>query len=140
MNVFDHLHPMLVHFPIACFIGACVFQTGYFVFKKESLRYSALWVYSLAVCVTPFAVLTGLAEADKHHLNHPVVNAHKNFAFFVLAVSLLSVPLLWQLYKKSGRMLNYVFAFFMVLIVAGIMLTAYNGGRLVYEYGIGIEQ
>ncbi len=140
MNAFDHLHPMLVHFPIAFFTGAFILQAGYFIFRKESMRQAALWVYILAVCFTPLTAWTGLTEEWKHRINHPVLTIHKNSAFFVLAVSFASIPVLWMLQKKSRRTFDYTLMFFIVLLVAGTMLTAYNGGRLVYEYGVGVEQ
>ncbi len=140
MNAFDHLHPILVHFPIAFFTGAFFLQAGYLIFRKESMRQAAFWFYGLAVCFTPLTLWTGLTEEWKHHLSHPVLTMHKNFAFFVLGVSFVSIPVLWVFHKKYKRTFDYVLMFFMVLLVAGTLVTAYNGGRLVYEYGVGVEQ
>ena len=134
-----NIHPMLVHFPIAFFISAFVFEAGYCVFKKAPLHHAALSVYGFAVCMTPLVVWSGLAQADQHHLNHPVLTAHKNFALFVLLASLISVPVLWGLHKRFKRMFQFAFLIFTVVFVVGIVFTAYNGGRLVYEYGIGVE-
>ena len=135
-----NLHPIVVHFPIALFISAFIFKIGHCIFKKEWVQHTALSVYGFAVCMTPIVVWTGLAQADQHHLNHPVLTAHKNFALFVLGMSWISVPVLWGLHKKSKHIFKYAFLIFTIVAVVGVVLTAYNGGRLVYEYGIGVEQ
>lgn len=140
MRLLEHLHPMVVHFPIALLISAFIFETGYHLFKRESLHQTAIYIYGLAVCVTPFVVWTGLLEAERNHLNHPVLTLHRNFALVVCWMSLISVPGLWWIHKRSTKIFKLVFLILLAVLSACVVVTAFNGGRLVYEYGIGVEQ
>ncbi len=135
------LHPMVVHFPIAFFIGALVLEILSCVFKKENLHQSAFHVASLAVIAVVLAVLTGLPEADEWGLTqHPVFNLHKTFALTTLAVAVSIFPVIWLMRRKKISSYRGIFILFLALIVMGISVAAYNGGRLVYEYSIGVEE
>ena len=135
-----HLHPMLVHFPIALFVSALVFELLYLLLKKEFLHQAALTVYVLAVCLAPLAVLTGLREADELHLKHPVLDIHRRFALSALWISLASLPVFWLAHRKSKKLFNALFFGTLLAVVACVCVAAYNGGRLVYEYGVGVEK
>ncbi len=133
------LHPKLIHFPIALFLSAMGLEVLSLVFKKESLHRTALHIYILATLTTPLAVLTGLQDANHIHLNHPILTIHKNFAFLTMWGSFTSLPILW-LVRKNARILRIVFLVFILVIAAFVTITGHNGGRMVYEYGVGVEE
>ena len=133
------LHPMLVHFPIALFVSSLGLEIFSFIFKKDSLHRSALYLYILAALLSPLVVLTGLAEAEEMHLKHRVLDLHKFFALLTMSSSLISLPILWFVHKQNERSARFLFIFFAVMIVIFVTLAAYNGGRMVYEYGIGVK-
>ena len=128
---------MLVHFPIALFVSALVFEILGLIFKKKSFQKTALHIYIFAALFSPLVVLSGLQEADRLNLHHPILSWHKNFAFVSAGAGIFSLLVLSVLQKKSPSHFRIFFLIFLILIVVSILLTAYNGGRLVYEYGIG---
>ena len=65
------IHPKVIHFPIALFIGAMGVEALSLIFKKDNLHRTALHMYILATVMTPFVVLTGLQEAEHLHLWAP---------------------------------------------------------------------
>ena len=135
-----HLHPMIVHFPIALFVCALIFEILSLAFKKESFHHTAINLFVFAVLAAPFGVLTGLEEAEEHHLvSHPVLNLHKVFAFSTMIFSALSLLFLWFLKKKNSLSFRPIFLVCLIVTVSFVSIAAYNGGRLVYDYGIGIE-
>ena len=134
------LHPKVIHFPIALFIGAMGMEALSLILKKDSLHRTALHMYIFATVITPFVVLTGLQEADHLHLHHPVLTIHKNFALLTMWGSLVSLPILWLAKKKGEKVLKIVFIVFLLMLAAFVSVTGYNGGRMVYEYGVGMEQ
>src|SRR3989338_3466041 len=86
-----HLHPMVVHFPVALFLSALLFEIISVFSRKETLHQTAVSIYTLAVAAVPFAVITGLWEAEEWNLtNHKVFLQHRNFAFLTLGISLIS--------------------------------------------------
>ena len=134
------LHPKVIHFPIALFIGAMGMEVLNLIFKKDNLHRTAFHMYILATVITPFVVLTGLQEAEHLHLGHPILTIHRNFALLTMWVSLVSLPILWLAKKKSEKILRIVFIFFLLMLVGFVSITGHNGGRMVYEYGVGVDQ
>jgi len=134
-----HLHPMLVHFPIALFPSALILYVFGIVLKKENFRQAALYVYILGTLLTPLAVVTGLEEAQEYGLKHPVFYAHRFFAFWVLGLSWVSLPILCFIQRKKNSWFKAVFLALLIFLTGFVMVAGYHGGRLVYEFAIGIE-
>ena len=134
------VHPKVIHFPIALFIGAMGMEVLSLIFKKDNLHRTAFHMYILATVITPFVVLTGLQEAEHLHLSHPILTIHRNFALLTMWGSLVSLPILWLAKKKGEKVLKIVFIVFLLMLAAFVSVTGYNGGRMVYEYGVGMEQ
>ena len=108
--------------------------------KKESLHRSAVHMYILAALVSPVVVLTGLQDAEHIHLNHPILTTHRNFALLTMGGSLISLPVLWFVKEKNFKTFRILFLIFTIIIVTFVTIAAYNGGRMVYEYGVGMEE
>jgi len=132
-------HPKIVHFPVALFFSALIFDLLSFVFKKSYLHQTAICTYILAVFTAPLAVLTGGWEKDALHLRHPILERHEFFATITMWFSLVSLPIVWFIQKKYSQYFRPIF--FVCLIAASIFVTlaAHQGGRMVYEYGVGIR-
>jgi len=133
------LHPAIVHFPIALFVSALGFEIAGIIFKRETLNRTAVYLYIVATLIAPLAVWTGWAEAKEHNLHHPVLDIHRTFAFIVMWLSLGSLPGLWAISRCSVKNFRLIFFACLLVVVSSVAITAYNGGRMVYEYGIGIE-
>jgi len=48
-----HLHPALVHFPIALFLSAFIFELLSLIFKNENLKKTAFQFFFISDCVYP---------------------------------------------------------------------------------------
>lgn len=133
------IHPALVHLPIGLFVGAWVLDLAGRIFKKGSLSTAAVAVFALAaVCVLPAAV-TGLLEQNRLHLNHPLVNSHRNFGLALWAVSWIFLGLMARLPHDPSK-LRLVFGL-ACWVCAGLAVYAgYLGGEMVYGYGIGTSK
>jgi uncharacterized membrane protein len=133
------LHPKLVHFPIALFTIAFVFELLSRCFKKAPLSEAALLINCFAAVLTPAVVYSGLAEQARLHLHHPVLTHHKNFAFLTMWISLASLPILWGLHRTSEKIFrNFFFIVSLVLFIT-VTWTSFYGGKMVYEYSVGIR-
>src|SRR3989338_7505196 len=97
-----HLHPMVVHFPIALFISAAGLEVFAAVLKKEKLHSAAWFNFILAVLGSVVAVVTGWFEAEHLHLiNHPVFNTHRLFGFLTAGLGVAALALLGPLKRRS---------------------------------------
>lgn len=134
------LHPRLVHFPIALVISAMGIEASGLLLKKDSWCKAAWLMFVAAVISMPMVILSGLYEANRLHLHHPVLNEHRTYAFLGGGVSLAGMLFLWFIRARKNTIFPMVF--FAVLVVSSVLLTlaAYEGGRMVYEYGVGTNQ
>ena len=60
--MFLELHPLVIHFPIALFSSAVLFDCIAIVFKKNELLMTSWWVMLLALLSSVFAIITGLID------------------------------------------------------------------------------
>ncbi len=134
------LHPKLVHFPIAFFMGALGLEIISLIFKKENLHRTAVALFVMATLVTPLVVWSGLEEAEHLNLHHPVLDTHKRFALLTMLGSFAAVPVLWVTYKRNKTAFRIVFLIFMLIFATFVTIAGHNGGRMVYEYGVGVDQ
>ena len=135
-----HLHPMVVHFPIALFVTALGFDLLSLLFKKPHWHQTAVHIYILATLSTPLVLRTGLEEAHRVHLNHPILDQHRQYAFWTMWTSLASLPVLYLLKEKGMRFYRIAFLVCCLGVVSLVSLTADRGGILVYEYAVGVEE
>ena len=97
-------------------------------------------MFVLAAIFIPWVILSGLFEANRLNLHHPVLNAHKTFAFWTQGVFLAGLPLLWFVRLRNAKAFQRLFLAVLMLVSSLITLTAYEGGRMVYDYGVGVSQ
>lgn len=140
LDFLQPIHPKVVHFPIALFMTALGLDLASLIFKRESLHKTALHIYVIAALITPLVVRTGLWEEERLHLNHPILDKHRQFALWTLWASLTSLPVLWLIKQKSQKFFRIVFIISLIVIAGLVTVAGHNGGRMVYEYGVSVEK
>lgn len=134
--MFEHLHPKLVHFPIALVITAMILDVMGSIVKKDALYHAARYVFSLAAFFSILSLFTGLAEADRLHLNHPVLFAHRSYAFVLTVFSVIFSVALFFIPERYKRP---IFTIMLLICTVLVVATGHYGGQMVYGYGIGID-
>ena len=134
-----HLHPMLIHFPIALFFSSLIFETISLIVRKDQYHHTAFSLFVFAIICTPVALVTGFREAQELHLKHHVLDIHQAFAYATFISSVWGLSILWYVRKKSQQAFRKLFFIFLLIIAACVSVTAYNGGRMVYEYAVGVD-
>lgn len=134
-----HLHPMLVHFPIALFTGAVLMEVLAFISRKDQFHQTAVHMYLWAVIMTPLVVQTGLWEEGHLKIKHKILEIHETFALAAMWGSLIFLPFLYFVHKRNGGRRNVLFLICFLAVAGLVAVAAYNGGRMVYEYGVGVE-
>ncbi|MEA4852427.1 MAG: DUF2231 domain-containing protein [Paludibacter sp.] len=134
----SHLHPMLVHFPIALIAIGFLAEFAFLLFKKEicltKMGYYLLVVGTLAACVT---WLSGdLFTSDMEGAAGQMRETHELLATMTVVISLLTVALrTYMLVKKQEPKAVKGLAFvFYALAAISVSATGFFGGTLVYNY------
>jgi uncharacterized membrane protein len=132
----QHLHPMVVHFPIAIIlVGFLADLLSLFIKKEKCLSTMGLYLELLGVLAALVAFgtgrfLTGTAIEDAGHTGE----IHKLFATLTLITIVLAgfFRLLIVYQKKEGTWLKYVAMGIFFLAVAFVSVTGFFGGLIVY--------
>lgn len=132
-----HIHPIMVHFPIALFISALGLEVLSIIFKKEKLHQTAWINYILGVVAAIAAILSALLENQT--IKHPVFYTHRVLGYWTLIVSFTAFLVLFLIRRKSIRLFRISFVVLLIITAVLVTITGYYGGRLVYEYGVGVE-
>ena len=138
INFLIPLHPKLVHFPIALFMTALIFEVLSRLLKRDALYQAAVIVYCFGALLTPVIVYTGLWEQMRIHLNHPVLTQHKSLGLLTMWISWVSLLILWILNRRQPKLFRTAFFVFLMFVNVTTILTAHYGGKMVYEYAVGV--
>jgi uncharacterized membrane protein len=139
-SMFDtaHLHPMLVHFPIALVMAGFAADTAAVFFKKEVCLSKA--GFYLLMAGTLAAVVTWLSGAlftsEMDGAAGTIRETHELFASVttLLLVVTLICRVVIQIKKIENKSLTWlVFALYGVSALS-VAITGFYGGTLVYNY------
>lgn len=134
-----YFHPLIVHFPVALFITALGMEALSRILKKEALHQAACYNYLLGILGSIAAVLA--AWWDGQVLEHQVFYTHKTLAYWTVGLALACAVILFLVKRrKSKKVFRIIFFIFLLLTAVLVSITGYYGGRLVYEYGVGVEE
>jgi len=140
----SHLHPMIVHFPIALLIVGFLAEVIGLVLKKEFFTTAAFYLLVLGTLGVVAAFITGDIAGDGVSETGQLKNAletHEHAAqltlWLMVGAAVVRIALVWM--KKFSGVLKYA-AF--VLFLAGVLSvarTGYYGGELVYKHAAGVQ-
>jgi len=138
----SRLHAALNDLPPALLPVSVLFDLLGAVLKRASLKAAGFWTLLAGVLGTGAAIVTGLLaeEATPHGAEaHAIMETHETLAFIVLG--LFGILALWRLVRRGvwSEKEQPVALTAGVIGVALIVVTAMFGGRLVFEYGVGIQ-
>ncbi|MBI3803539.1 MAG: DUF2231 domain-containing protein [Nitrospirae bacterium] len=143
-----NIHPLLIHFPIAFFVGALAMEV-LAVLRDEKFHFAATWMLYLGTLSALIALPTGFIAANivaatdpRGHdaPGHDFIHIHRNWMVASTAVGiLLTGYLLWINKKKNWVSHRWRLLLGLAVLSALVALGADRGGRLVFESGTGIN-
>ena len=134
----SHLHPMLVHFPIALVVVGFMAELAALYFKKEVyLSTMGFYLLILGTLSALTAVLTGvLFTSEMTGAAGQVQETHEMFAWITLgtlgATSLLRIFL--QTKMKENKMVKQLSFVLYAIAFISVSITGFYGGTLVFNY------
>ncbi len=145
------LHPAVVHFPIALVLTAALVEAGCLVFRRFLwLDRAAAFLMTLGGIGAGVAYLTGEraaeAAAPVTGVAQGVLADHEDLAMLTLIASGVAIALrLFVSYLGRDDLEVHLGIFRLAALVlvfaaaALIVLTAFHGGQLVFDHGIGVS-
>ena len=141
-----NLHPLIVHFPVALLMAAFVVDLCALVLPRAPWAdATSAFLYPAGALSALGAYLTGRQAAATvlmPGMAHATLNAHWNWAlattlYFALValvrVALMTLPVRPTLWSRAALTAASI------LGVVLLFYTAEQGGRLVYEHGVGVR-
>ncbi|HUX53428.1 MAG TPA: DUF2231 domain-containing protein [Williamwhitmania sp.] len=138
----SHLHPMLVHFPIALIIAGFALEVFHLIIKKEQcLSRAGFYLLILGTLGAIVAYLAGeFFTNDLAGAAGGIQETHELFASITLGTVILTllVRLYLMIKKKEETSLRWVYFALYALSAIFVGITGFYGGTLVFSYMIGI--
>ncbi len=134
----SHLHPMLVHFPIALVVIGFIAELIYLFVKKEiCLTKTGYYLLIIGTLAALAAWLSGeLFTSDMQGVAEQVRETHETFAIITLILLLItaSIRTFIVIKKVDNKTLTGIAFILYALAALSVSLTGFFGGNLVYTY------
>lgn len=144
----SNIHPLIVHFPIALFIVAVLFDLIGLVGRQRWARQAGMVLMVLAALGAMAALATGLATEESVEdllgaAGRQALEAHEDIAkptaYVLLAVAVLRLALSTRPFRRVKGLAWSAYLVAAVIGLGMLTLTAYRGGELVYVHGGGVQ-
>jgi uncharacterized membrane protein len=134
----SHLHPMIVHFPIALVMVGFLFEICTLIFKKEVwLPKASYWLLLLGTLAGIFAYVSGeLFTSDFSGTAAIVKRTHETLAAITLVTLIINSILKIYINRKHLEHTGLRWVSFALYLLSAICvgITGFYGGNLVYNY------
>ncbi len=131
----DEIHPLLIHFPIALFGLAVLFDWLALWQKDGRFEFAGFWTLLFAVTAAIFAIITGfIADRLEGHMAEywKVFETHGSMQILSSLIFLLALAWRWRQKgllprDKTGRIIYFVLG---LIALAGLYYGSHLGARL----------
>lgn len=147
----EHIHPMLVHFPIVFFLTLAVVDTiatlrGAPVTGRSGLGHASTGLAVLAALFAVASFLFGdmaLEFAESNGFSSEVAEMHEHLGMAsAAAFAVWAVVRLIAWWRNASWRGSRAFGLVLVELAGAVLVvaTAYYGGQLVYGLGVNVKQ
>ena len=145
IEVLPNWHPILVHFTVAlmtvaalCFLFAHLFQGSQSRDQLLTVAKWNFWIGSLSAIATVLAGWYAFNTVSHDTPSHTAMTMHRNWALVTLVIILILDGWLWRIQKVRTTGITNSFAVVLIVLLGLLGSTAWQGGELVYRYGLGV--
>ncbi|MGZ4161791.1 MAG: DUF2231 domain-containing protein [Neobacillus sp.] len=139
-EVLSHIHPIIVHFPIALIIIATCYDLFWVITKRRLSPKKGFWLWAIAFISAWIAIGTGPEHDARGNTN--VFEYHEKLADLATILSFLVVAFrVFFIFKKKEilRSLLVVYCLLSLISTVAILSVGYFGGKMVYDQGVGVK-
>jgi uncharacterized membrane protein len=130
------LHPMLITFPIAFFIGAFASDGAYWWTRDEFWAHMSFWLLVGGVAGGTAAAISGIADFLLVRGIREHVTSWSHFIMAIMAMSMGATNLMLRWWDAVGPLLPWGL-FLSALNVGVLSVAGWLGGNLVFRHLIG---
>lgn len=131
------IHPMLVPFPIVCFIGAFVTDIVHKQNDNPGWATASMWLLGAGLVMAALAAAAGLTDYLGDERVRKLGDALKHMLANVTAVVVELVNLILRLNNPGFAQSTGVYLSGAVVVI--LLYSGWKGGDLVYRHGIGVH-
>src|SRR5205809_946058 len=137
-KIADHpIHPMLIPFPIVCFVGTFVTDIVYTRNHDAGWATASHWLLAIGLVMAALAAVAGLTDYLGDERLRRLGDALKHMLANVTAVVLELVNLLLRL--KDPGFIDSTGIYISGIVVLILLYSGWKGGDLVYRHGVGVH-
>ena len=137
-KIADHpIHPMLIPFPIVCFVGTLVTDIVYSRKLDAGWATASHWLLGIGLVMAALAAAAGLTDYLGDQKLRGLGDALKHMLANVTAVVLELVNLVLRLNNNDFIASTGVWISGVVLLI--LLYSGWKGGDLVYRHGVGVH-
>jgi uncharacterized membrane protein len=130
------IHPMLVPFPIVCFIGTFVADIVFRSNGEAGWATASHWLLGIGLATAALAAIAGLVDFLGSDRVRRLGDAVKHMLANVTAVVLEAVNLVLRL--GNDDFIRSTGIYMSGLVVLILLYSGWKGGELVYRHGVGV--
>jgi uncharacterized membrane protein len=136
-KIADHpIHPMIVPFPIVCFIFTLVLDILY-VRGNTGVAVVSNWVLGIGLGTAALAAIAGLTDYLGDQQLRGLGDALKHMLANVTAVVLMAVNFVLRL--NNPDFIRSTGVWISAVVVLILLYSGWKGGNLVYRHGVGVH-
>ena len=131
------IHPMLIPFPIVCFVGAFVTDVVYSRNLNPGWATASHWLLGIGLLMAALAAVAGLTDYLGDDRVRRLGDALKHMLANVTAVVLELVNLVLRLGNNDFIASTGVWISAAVVLI--LLYSGWKGGELVFRHGVGVR-
>lgn len=132
------VHPMLIHFPVAALLGLVATDLAYIFTADPFWARAGLWLSGIGALGGWVSGMAGLVDLTTVAKIRRLVSAWCHAILAVMLLSLATFNWLLRVGEPELRILPWG-VYISLLTALLIAITGVFGGRLVYEYAVGVD-
>jgi uncharacterized membrane protein len=136
-KIADHpIHPMLIPFPIVCFILVLILDVMYSR-GEPGVAEASTWILGFGLVMAALAAVTGLTDYLGDERIRRLGDALKHMLANVAAVVLEIVNFVLRL--RNPDFIGSTGVYISLIVVLILLYSGWKGGNLVYRHGVGVH-
>jgi uncharacterized membrane protein len=132
------LHPVMIHFPVAALLGLIGTDVAWILTGDGFWARASLWLAGVGALGGWISGLAGLVDLTTVRRIRMLITAWSHAILAVLLLSLATFNWLLRIVDAEANIVPW--GIYITLLAAALVsVTGLLGGRLVYEYAVGVD-